>query len=951
MIVAMAIDLPISSLLGKAVGAAAGPFLQRLRFALVKRGLLQDQEAAGRVAQLPGLHNKHHSVLTSIDEIPSDFTYAALRRGLDTPTFRALAREQIAIMLLDASGIHQQRVRQALAALLESIATGPSAPLSRIRNVDEEADYRYQQYVRIFVAFFEDVCSVTAAEIAQSVPSSKDRFDWGQSILALATVEQIERHVALLSATSNDEERHAAWLEMYLRQFRREHARIRLPDISTRRLVHYTRLYVRPSFAVLRGERKLGLRSFAEILDEIDRTVILGDPGAGKSTATEVISMTLSQDSRIVFLLRMREVRFAASGFNVIAEIEDVLATRYQLEVPPGLVEKLLRNGEALVIFDALDEVATEQQRRHGVQVIEAVSAAFPLSRILVTARTIGYSAVRLDPDVFNEYGLEPFQADQVRQYARNWFTLAGGISGKRLDDTVESFIGQSASISDLRSNPLMLTFICILYRGHNDIPRRRPQIYEKCIELLLRDWDAQRGIMTADTWEVDVYQIVLTEIAYIMYDNPENKNGMREDELIETAARNLEREAVADRREASRLARDMVDLCRNRGWIFTDRGPDESGEDVFAFTHTSLQEYFAAQHLVRTYDSVSALSEKLLNYMLAGRGEVLIQICVNLLSQQRQSGGSKLLESLAERVYALPNKNAVSLMEFLVSATDVVMINRSSLRVMVDRIADLLLMGEVYWIPRLLLAHDFRHQSAIMELLAESLRRPPVIEGNVARMAQHNPWIVDFCIQQRVFPVSGICDMVYAGHLGSTIDSFFCGALYNVTGIPPVSSAAWVISSILHPEKPAARTAAIETLREIHALVGDPGFSSNSCQANARISAEPLSSLPELARDSSLAFVRCLPFGNPAVGGLLFMVLAIAEIMLDRIPPVEWRDLGVTGQILEAREYGSVDLLPAASRTALDKVTYSFLRDWALSRRSLMVERHNTVVSFGDAG
>ena len=80
----------------------------------------------------------------------------------------------------------------------------------------------------------------------------------------------------------------------------------------------------------------------------------------------------------------------------------------------------------------------------------------------------------------------------------------------------------------------------------------------------------------------------------------------------------------MPDRREGERLAREVVERCRGRGWIFTDIGLNEQGEEYFSFTHRSFLEYFAAQHLVRTTLSSTELARELLPYILSARGEIL---------------------------------------------------------------------------------------------------------------------------------------------------------------------------------------------------------------------------------------------------------------------------------------------------------------------------------------
>ena len=53
----------------------------------------------------------------------------------------------------------------------------------------------------------------------------------------------------------------------------------------------------------------------------------------------------------------------------------------------------------------------------------------------------------------------------------------------------------ESEKVSDLRSNTLMLSLMCNIYRQENYIPENRPKIYQKCAEMLFKKWDKHRGI------------------------------------------------------------------------------------------------------------------------------------------------------------------------------------------------------------------------------------------------------------------------------------------------------------------------------------------------------------------------------------------------------------------------------------------------------------------------
>ena len=136
-----------------------------------------------------------------------------------------------------------------------------------------------------------------------------------------------------------------------------------------------------------------------DLAGRIDRTVLLGDPGGGKTTAANVLANFFACDPsrKVPFLITLRE--YAAKSppeWSVAGYIEHTLSTLYQCDAPNGLVERLLLTGRAVVIFDGLDELLDTSRRRDVSDRVEQFCSAFPLTPVLVTSRVVGYNQARL---------------------------------------------------------------------------------------------------------------------------------------------------------------------------------------------------------------------------------------------------------------------------------------------------------------------------------------------------------------------------------------------------------------------------------------------------------------------------------------------------------------------------------------------------------------------------
>lgn len=211
----------------------------------------------------------------------------------------------------------------------------------------------------------------------------------------IAILHAIERHTSALEARP-DRRSEESWLTRYRRHLTEHHGLIDPPDFDRRRRVPIADLYVPPTNVPI-AETDPSEIDLWTLDEEIDRTVLLGDPGAGKTTTANVLIHHRAQGTKVPFLVTLRE--YAAQDppeFSVAAFIEHKLDRFYQCLAPPGLIARLLLSGRALVIFDGLDELVDTARRADVTAVIERFCTEYPLTRVLVTSGEADPYVVRL---------------------------------------------------------------------------------------------------------------------------------------------------------------------------------------------------------------------------------------------------------------------------------------------------------------------------------------------------------------------------------------------------------------------------------------------------------------------------------------------------------------------------------------------------------------------------
>jgi hypothetical protein len=510
----------------------------------------------------------------------------------------------------------------------------------------------------------------------------------------IAILGAIERQVAALAPAADRGQAEADLLERYRRQARGRHGKLTPPDFDRRRLVTASEIYV-PT-AIIRDDvnegRRLSQQAGLEALDVWDltrllgRTVLLGDPGGGKTTAANVLTHYFAAEPgrRLPFLVTLRD--YAAStriGWSVGEYIEHNLRTLYQSNIPDGLLERMLLTGRAVVIFDGLDELLDTSRRRDVSVRVEQFCMAYPLTSVLVTSRSVGYDQARLDDTQFTCYRLGGFGEDQVAEYAGKWFASQEDMPAVEAEAKAKSFLAESASIADLRANPLLLSLMCILYRGAGSLPADRAGIYAKCAELLLRKWDEQRDLYR----KLDADHLVeptLRYLAWWLFTREDSRTTATERELIGQATQFLHNRGYETEDEAQIAAREFVEFCRGRMWVFSDAGTTADGDRLYAFTHRTFLEYFAAAHLNATTDTPEDLARILVDRVAASNAwEIVGELALKMKGDAVDRGTDRAYAVMLNEKDPIPE----GLLRFFLHCMESARPSPATLRRLSDRI------------------------------------------------------------------------------------------------------------------------------------------------------------------------------------------------------------------------------------------------------------------------
>jgi hypothetical protein len=580
----------------------------------------------GEAPELPGL--------------PSDVSIEELAEVLNGDEFQSVLHELLAARLSSAPQTDAARVGASLELILA--AAFPGSGLSA--------------FASALFAYYDDRICQLVDRLKRVRPDLLDKIrQEALAVRSIAVLHAIERHAAALAGRAEPQV-DTEFMARYRRHVVDYHGKLEPPDLERRRRVAIAELYVDPAIVQLKDAelaelpRLLDLWTFAR---ELDRTVLLGDPGGGKTSAAHVLMDFFSRapGGRIPFMVILRE--FAAEdppARSIVGHIEHKLEAFYQCAPPRGLLERLLLSGTAIVIFDGLDELVDTARRIDVTAVIEQFSAEYPLARILVTSRLVGYDEARLDDRLFGRYRISGFDEERASRYAAKWFAQEDGVQTPEAARWAQAFMAESAEVADLRSNPLMLALMCILYRGEGSIPRNRPEVYEQCSRLLFLKWDARRRI-DIELRARHLIEPTLRHLAFWLFTRSQTQNAVTERELIAETTRFFHGRGFESEEQAEEAAREFVSFCRGRAWVFSDVGTTASGQVLYTFTHRTFLEYFAAAFLTSTCDTPEALARAIVPRVARQQWEVVADVATQIKDRTSDRGGERIINSmLADR-------------------------------------------------------------------------------------------------------------------------------------------------------------------------------------------------------------------------------------------------------------------------------------------------------------
>ena len=465
-------------------------------------------------------------------------------------------------------------------------------------------------------------------------------------------------------------------LRAYLSNVRDWHGYVRflgLPDRRDNPDILIDRLFVEPLLTrrhVSPDEEPSSWIDEAETVFDVLKlgrpTVLLGDPGTGKSTLLNYLVWLLARPTGDIWTEQMGSwllpvpMVLRELSLRSVTSFDGLLKAFLNHAVSEPLREsdylhRMLEEGRALIFLDGIDELGEPKARRNLRDAVFDGFDRYPRCRWLLSSRIVGYEEAPFDrrqnPDsvspelppeslkkaprlesrkllvqqelvdplqtegesgdgyVITRY-LAPFDDRRIEEFAHNWYIqreAAATRAGENAAHLVRAIHADQA-ILRLARVPNLLTMMALIHRIEATLPHGRALLYGRIAEAYLESIDKFRGVYSS-AYDLSQKRRWLARVGY---------------EMQRRRSTDQARPHRSDESELLVESKDVLSWLQEEmehgGGISEDMSAEEfldfvgrrsglflpRGEGRYAFVHLSFQEYFSAVALEREVTGLS---------------------------------------------------------------------------------------------------------------------------------------------------------------------------------------------------------------------------------------------------------------------------------------------------------------------------------------------------------
>jgi len=349
------------------------------------------------------------------------------------------------------------------------------------------------------------------------------------------------------------------------------------------------------------------------------KLVVLGKPGAGKTTFLQWIAMQCNlgefQKNRVPIFIGLKnfaeDTRRDDSESRFLNYISEEFASCGIVD--KSVIETILTQGLGLILLDSLDEVSQEDEEEVITQIRRFADKYFK-NQFIITCRI---AAQKYRFEKFTYIEVADFNDQQVEAFAKKWFIKVARKNQEDGEATTRRFIEklhlpENQQIRELAVTPILLNLTCLVFQAKGEFPSRRSKLYEQGLDILLVKWDESRGIKRDEVYRyLSLEQKIelLSQVAAITFEK--SRYFFEQGEVEQCIANYLSTlpNARTNRSTVQSDSRAILKSIEAQHGLFVERA-----QGIYSLSHLTFQEYFTARAFINSFSSKE--SEKFFSYI-----------------------------------------------------------------------------------------------------------------------------------------------------------------------------------------------------------------------------------------------------------------------------------------------------------------------------------------------
>ena len=318
------------------------------------------------------------------------------------------------------------------------------------------------------------------------------------------------------------------------------------------------------------------------VVEQSPRVVLLGEPGAGKTTILEHLATNYAEDKlkdKIEYIPILVKLNlYDKNRDGLLGLIKETLRT-YHLQLDDTHIRDMLNSDvRFLFMFDGLNEIPREQMN-DGVRELRAFLMGHSEHKYLISCREQDYTQ-KIEGAV--EVNLQGFKHKDISSFFSKFFEHHAGSAKPGLG----VFHALTYRVLNIATNPLLASIIAeVAINNSGQIPESRAALFDQFVsDITQREIDKGDVATTGAAIDAELY---LNELAFHMHQEMILR-------IQKDKARRVVRKCWENLRAENRCSYSEAEAWQE---VWNNRFLLKSGNRI-TFLHQLFQEFFAAKKL-----------------------------------------------------------------------------------------------------------------------------------------------------------------------------------------------------------------------------------------------------------------------------------------------------------------------------------------------------------------